>query len=128
MMSTPMIIEGTEIPFDSEQAKLILKELEQFRQAQMDAAFRRQLAVARHLGTREVSGDKHFSFQVDPTIFHYWGQRLGYECWEDTGKNGFVTELIRDNPEIRVKNERRNPTVSMGGYVPSRVKYRKSFG
>jgi hypothetical protein len=31
--------------------------------------------------------------------YHYWGQRLGYECWDDPT---FVNEYLRDNPESRV--------------------------
>lgn len=31
--------------------------------------------------------------------YHYWGQRLGYDCWSD---EGFVKEYLRDNPDSRV--------------------------
>lgn len=31
--------------------------------------------------------------------YHYWGQRLGYECWDDPE---FVREYLRDNPDSRV--------------------------
>ena len=31
--------------------------------------------------------------------FHYWGQRLGYECWDDPE---FLREYLRDNPDSRV--------------------------
>ena len=33
--------------------------------------------------------------------WHYWGQRLGYECWED---DQFLREFLRDNPETAVNN------------------------
>ena len=37
--------------------------------------------------------------------YHYWGRRLGYECWRD---NTFLREYFRDNPETKVnaKSER----------------------
>jgi hypothetical protein len=39
--------------------------------------------------------------QIHPFSYHYWGQRLGYQCWEDPQ---FVREYLRDNPEARVKS------------------------
>ena len=33
--------------------------------------------------------------------WHYWGNRLGYECWED---KTFLKEFLRDNPETAVNN------------------------
>lgn len=37
---------------------------------------------------------------IDPTSYHYWGQRLGYECWSDAQ---FCREYLRDNPYARTK-------------------------
>lgn len=37
---------------------------------------------------------------IDPTSYHYWGQRLGYECWSDPQ---FCREYLRDNPYARTK-------------------------
>lgn len=37
---------------------------------------------------------------IDTVAYHYWGQRLGYECWGDPQ---FRKEYMRDNPEVRVK-------------------------
>lgn len=45
---------------------------------------------------------------VHPMSYHYWGQRLGYECWSDAQ---FVAEYLRDNPECRVRSVSDNPTV-----------------
>lgn len=35
-----------------------------------------------------------------PTVeYHYWGQRLGYQCWDD---DAFLREWARDNPQFVV--------------------------
>lgn len=36
---------------------------------------------------------------IPPLAFHYWGQRLGYDCWSD---KQFRNEYLRDNPGARV--------------------------
>lgn len=46
--------------------------------------------------------------QVAPASYHYWGQRLGYECWQD---EEFVAEYLRDNPEARVRTHAEKVTV-----------------
>ncbi len=43
------------------------------------------------LGTPEL--------QVTEFAFHYWGQRLGYDCWDDPE---FIREFGRDNEACRV--------------------------
>lgn len=50
---------------------------------------------------RSVEGIGQKIGTIPPTAFHYWGQRLGYECWED---KQFVLEFLRDNPETAVNN------------------------
>lgn len=63
--------------------------------------------------------------QVHPASYHYWGQRLGYECWDDPN---FVREYLRDNPECRVKTHASKIQVLNAG-VPQaeecKVKFRK---
>lgn len=44
-------------------------------------------------------GNKIASIPLDS--WHYWGHRLGYECWED---KTFLREFLRDNPETAVNN------------------------
>lgn len=48
---------------------------------------------------RPVAGGT-VDMRVHPTSFHYWGQRIGYGCWED---KGFQREYKRDVPEARVR-------------------------
>ena len=42
------------------------------------------------------------TMRVDEDSYHYWGQRLGYECWKDPQ---FIREYKRDNPECCVAPE-----------------------
>jgi hypothetical protein len=122
-----MVIGGVEIPFDSRAAQSILKEIEAYERAQMEAALRAQCEAARMLGERTLPSDQHIPFQVHPAVYHHWGQRLGYECWEDDGREGFVSDILRDNPEIRVKTRRRNPSVYVSGYEGRGRRFHKSY-
>jgi hypothetical protein len=38
--------------------------------------------------------------RIDPTLYHAWGTKYGYDCWKDSQ---FLKEIERDNPEVRVK-------------------------
>lgn len=38
---------------------------------------------------------------IPDDAFHYWGHRLGYDCWKD---KEFMREFLRDNPECAVRN------------------------
>lgn len=50
---------------------------------------------------RSVDGIGRLRMRVDPTLYHYWGHKLGYGCWKDSQ---FLREIERDNPEVRVKS------------------------
>jgi hypothetical protein len=84
----------------------VLGELQFRRQQKLEAALKAQADAARLQGTRkfirggDVGGE--VDFQIHPVFYHYWGQRLGYECWDDPQ---FVRELKRDNEVVRVRNE-----------------------
>lgn len=41
---------------------------------------------------------------IPPESYHYWGQRLGYECWND---KQFMAEFLRDNPECGINYGKR---------------------
>jgi len=49
--------------------------------------------------SRAIEGVGRHRMRIDPSSFHYWGQRLGYDCWDD---NQFKTEYERDNPASKV--------------------------
>ena len=50
---------------------------------------------------KSVDGIGRLRMRVDPTLYHYWGHKLGYGCWKDAQ---FLREIERDNPEVRVKS------------------------
>jgi hypothetical protein len=62
----------------------------------------RQFEVARThgIGERSLDGLGRVRLAVTPEAFHYWGRRLGYDCWRD---KQFLAEFERDNPAARVK-------------------------
>jgi len=55
-----------------------------------------------------IEGIGELQLSIDPDIYHYWGQQLGYECWED---EEFRREFARDNEAARVKNVARKTTI-----------------
>lgn len=65
-----------------------------------------QHALARHLHAqglherRAVEGIGEAKLEITPDAYHYWGQRLGYECWNDPQ---FIREYQRDNEAARVR-------------------------
>lgn len=73
-----------------------------YRQVQdLETAEDRQRRIAREAGEhRSVDGLGRLRMAIDATAYHYWGQRLGYECWNDAQ---FLHEFERDNPHARVK-------------------------
>lgn len=52
-------------------------------------------------GRKSLNGLGQPYLSVDTHAYHYWGQRLGYECWKD---NQFLREFHRDNEACRVKS------------------------
>jgi hypothetical protein len=78
----------------------------EFRQRKKEEAMLLRLAaVQRVAGERRVlkgaDGEEGVVDMVwDPTSYHYWGRRLGYECWDDPQ---FLREYKRDNEAVRIK-------------------------
>jgi hypothetical protein len=97
---------------------------EHFRRvADMEDAWKRQDEIAREAGEhRSMDGLGRVRMMVDPTAFHYWGQRLGYQCWNDSQ---FLREFERDNPAVRVKC---GGTRVMTGWTPAPKRFVKSYG
>ena len=73
-------------------------------------------------GERVNFKDGFSKAMIDPASYHYWGQRLGYECWDD---DQFMKEYLRDNPLARIKNVSNKIQV---GYSPTKKKFHKSYG
>jgi len=61
-------------------------------------------------------------FQVHSKFYHYWGQRLGYECWED---EQFVREFLRDNEECRIRSHSQKIQVGHGSLDKSSTFWRR---
>lgn len=82
----------------------ILRELD-FRRRRKMAKMHEEMALAAKAGgVRRLlkdtgDGGGEVQYMVHPTSYHYWGQRLGYECWQD---EGFIREYLRDNPSARI--------------------------
>jgi hypothetical protein len=69
--------------------------------AQLELAKREQRLAASMGRDRKILPNGEVEFQIHAAFYHYWGQRLGYECWEDAQ---FVKEFLRDNEDARVVN------------------------
>ena len=67
----------------------------------MTRARQKEIAKAQ-MERKTVEGLGQVMMSVDPTAYHFWGQKLGYQCWKD---KTFRREFARDNPEVRVKTE-----------------------
>lgn len=99
----------------------VIEELRRGEQMQRIMALNRQSLAARLQSERYTLDHGEVDMQVDPYFFHYWGQRLGYDCWND---KQFCDEFKRDNPEVRVKSRSKKISV---GYIPTKSKYHKSY-
>lgn len=75
----------------------------------MERQMRRAAAAGRerfHIADKEGGGP--MTMMIHKYSYHYWGQRLGYECWKD---KKFCREYLRDNPASRVKSRSRQPRI-----------------
>ena len=63
-----------------------------------------QLRLARenNVEHRSIDGLGQPRLSITPEAYHYWGQRLGYQCWSD---KQFLNEFERDNPACRIKSK-----------------------
>jgi len=118
-MSEGIVIGAQEIALTDS----VVRELREGRMVKMIQAQKLQRLAAKAGGERFTMSCGEMAFQIMPEFFHYWGQRLGYECWDN---KEFVREFLRDNPECRVKNRSKKPTVAVG-YHPQRIKFRKVY-
>lgn len=108
-------LETLEIPDD------VLEELRTGQHMRMVQAVKEQQYAAAVAGERRNLPYGEVNMQIHPVIFHYWGQRLGYECWDD---KQFCREMCRDNPELRVRSISDKVMV---GFAPSKSKFHKKY-
>ena len=107
---------------DPDLARDVVKELKtgwrmQAVQAEINTRKKLQEAKIKH-ESKHIDGVGVHRLRVDPTSYHYWGQRLGYECW---GNEQFIKEYGRDNPSATVICKPEKPKY---GYTK---KYSKTF-
>lgn len=70
----------------------------------------KQLAIFGNANAaRSIDGVGELKARIPSAAFHYWGVRLGYECWQD---KQFLKEFVRDNPEVAVKNRMKRTMVN----------------
>ncbi len=70
--------------------------------------------------TRSVDGIGRLRMRIDPTLYHAWGTKYGYDCWKDSQ---FLNEVERDNPEVRVKSTGTRLQVGFEGAKRSSQKF-----
>lgn len=69
---------------------------------------------------RSVDGIGRLRMRIDPTLYHTWGTKYGYDCWKDSQ---FLKEVERDNPEVRVKSVGTRLQVGLSGNIRSSQKF-----
>jgi hypothetical protein len=89
-----------DLPGDLRRA--VIKEFESGIQKEWVQAGIQQKRIAKDSQTdlRSVDGIGRLRMRIDPTLYHAWGTKYGYDCWKDSQ---FLKEIERDNPEVRVK-------------------------
>jgi hypothetical protein len=104
------------IEIDGELSVQLEKELRNgWQKNRVDAAIdAKRAAKYTHMRHKSVEGLGQKIASIPTTAFHFWGQKLGYGCWED---KAFMREFLRDNPQCRV-NSGGTKEISVG-WVPS---------
>jgi hypothetical protein len=88
-------------------------------EAQVQAKQGEKLNRQRH---KSIEGLGQLTARIPPTAYHFWGQKLGYECWND---KAFMDEFLRDNPECRV-NSGGTKEIHVG-WTPTNVRSRTVY-
>jgi len=76
----------------------------------------RQLAKLNKERHKSIEGLGQKIATIPGHAYHFWGQKLGYACWND---KAFMDEFLRDNPELRV-NSGGTKEISVGWTPPSK--------
>lgn len=74
----------------------------------------KQAAKYTQLRHKSIDGVGQKIASIPASAYHFWGQKLGYDCWND---KKFMQEFLRDNPQCRV-NSGGTKEISVG-WVPS---------
>jgi hypothetical protein len=85
----------------------------------------RRYARARIENRKSVDGVGRPRLEVPTESYHYWGQRLGYQCWRN---EQFLREYERDNPQTKVKAAGTKPQFGfVGGWQATPRKFVKKY-
>ena len=72
----------------------------------------KRIAAHNHRTPRRNLSFGRLRMQVDATVYHYWGSRLGYECWRDPE---FISDFEKKNPEVKVESKSVNASIVVPG-------------
>lgn len=101
-----------DVPEDvMEMVKANLRDMAEAQLAVAEEKQRKAAAWHQQMRTHEattVDGVGQLIMRITPEAFHYWGQRLGYNCW---GDGTFRKEFLRDNESVRVKYQPRTASI-----------------
>ena len=84
-------------------------------------AAQKRLGQSNQKEHRGVDGLGKLKAQISSDSYHYWGQRLGYQCWQD---KAFMDQYLKQNPQCKTQG---GATKLQVGYAPTKVKYRKVY-
>jgi len=91
------------------------------RQKVVARAAQKRLGQTNQTERRSVDGLGAMKAQISADSYHYWGQRLGYDCWRD---KKFMDGYLTENPQCRVKSKGTKTQVGHG----SKLRDGESYG
>jgi hypothetical protein len=83
----------------------------------------KQAAKYTKMRHRSIDGLGQKIGSIPPDAYHFWGQKLGYQCWDD---KKFIHEFFRDNPQCRV-NSGGTKEISVGWVPPTSSRFHKVY-
>ena len=115
----PTIQENIIVPGAGDLTKEVIEELRTARNLEeVNASVRqRKLAQAEQVvsnGTRKNLSFGRLRMRITPEAYHYWGRRLGYECWDC---QQFLREYERDNESVRINSRSEKVSVLAPGPI-----------
>ena len=76
---------------------------EKWQQSRIDAKkAANEVAKLNKQDHKSVDGLGELTARIPGVAYHFWGQKLGYDCWKD---QEFLREFLRDNPECKVNSK-----------------------
>jgi hypothetical protein len=76
---------------------------EKWQQSRIDAKkAANEIAKLNKQDHKSVEGLGELTARIPGVAYHFWGQKLGYDCWKD---QEFLREFLRDNPECKVNSK-----------------------